>query len=202
MSTIIEIAGTSGSGKSTIITELEKLISKEGFEVIKMREPGPLRSLAKTYCSLPEEERSPWTEAAIFATDRLISYQEQMYPKKENKKTIFLKDRGVADSLVYQGIRGGVPIEAILQMNASIPPADLYLCFITEGKTAYEKILERSKKGGEQISISETPMIIDNLADSYKQVGTYLKNVYLIDTTNLSMESATKKCYDLIRGIQ
>lgn len=195
MAKIIHVVGTSGSGKSTVLEMLRRSIEEEGYSVETIKEPGPLRSLAKSYRSESPENRNPFVEAAIFAVDRFITYKTVVAPKIDNDNLVFLFDRGLPDSVVYQGIMGGVDVNSILNMNSSIPKSDLYLCLVVDGKTGHGRINERKLANGEPITYDEIPERINQLSEAYKRVAKqYFANMHVIDTTDMSVGMVFNRC--------
>ena len=116
---LIHVVGTSASGKSSVQEGLAERIASVGREVRRIIEPGPLRDLAKEYRR--RKDKDPLTEAAIFTADRLITYNQKVFPNIDRSDLVLLFDRGLPDTVVYQGILGGVDIALILRMNSFVP---------------------------------------------------------------------------------
>lgn len=200
MTKIIHLVGNSGTGKSTVIGMLRREIESEGYSVETLTEPGPLRNLIKEYRSKPENERDPFVEAAMFAVDRFITYKNSVLPRMDEKNLVFLFDRGLPESVVYQGIIGGADVPSIFRMNSSIPQSDLYLCLTVNGKTGYDRIKAREAATGEAITRDEAPERIDMLAEGYKKAVKYFNNMHIIDTTELTIDSVFLECMSHISG--
>ncbi len=199
MAKLINIIGPSGSGKSTVHEQLSLRLKESGYKVESLSEPNSLRYLAKSYRL--EEGRNPWTEAAIYTTDRLIMYREKIIPRMKEDGLIFLLERGLPDTIVYQGMLGQVDIASILKMNSSIPSPDLYLALIVEGKEGHSRVLGRSAETGEAISPNETAEKIEELSDCYRMLSSYLKNLHVIDTTNLRLDEVIDGCMRKIKEV-
>lgn len=199
MAKLINIIGPSGSGKSTVHEQLSLRLKESGYKVESLSEPNSLRDLAKSYRL--EEGRNPWTETAIYTTDRLIMYREKILPRMKEDGLIFMLERGLPDTIVYQGMLGQVDIASILKMNSSIPCSDLYLALIVEGKEGHARVLGRSSETGEGISQNETAEKIDELSDCYRTLSSYLKNLHIIDTTNLKLDEVIDRCMGKIKEI-
>jgi len=201
MAKLIHIVGVSGTGKTLTHDALKEKLTAEGYKVEALVEPGPLRDFAKNYRL--SQNKNSWTEAAIFTTDRLMIYQEKVFPRINEKDLVFLSSRSLFDTFVYQGILGGVDLEVIKKMNSPIPFPDLALCLTVEGKVGYKRILERNIISGEQTSKNETPEAIDRLSAHYMELPKHFpqSNIEVIDTTNLKMPEQIKICHDKIIGI-
>ncbi len=191
---IIHLVGTSGSGKSTVIEMLRRDAEACNYVVETIVEPGPLRDLAKNYRRKPESERDALVEASIFATDRLITYGKKVMPRMGDGSLVFLFDRGLPDSVVYQGIIGGAPIDMILRMNSSIPMSDLYLCLVVDGRDGNSRAILRECETGEPVTKDETPERINAFAAAYRQAARYFNNMHVIDTTKRTIQSVHEEC--------
>lgn len=200
MAKIVHVVGTSDTGKETVTKSIVKRLTNKGYEAIRLQEPGPLRDLAKSYRL--RINKSPWTEAAIFTTDRLMLYNEKVFPRIKEKNLLFIFDRGLPETVIYQGILGGVDISNIFLMNSEIPPSDIYVCLTVEGRIGYERALKKQRETGEAPSRNETPESIDVLADSYKKyLPRYFDNVHFIDTSNITIDQTVELCYNKVRSI-
>lgn len=192
MSKLIHIIGTSCAGKGTLHPQLNGWLNSEGYNVESIQEPGPLRIYTKAYRE--KTDKNAETELALFTADRFITYTERVFPKLSEKYTAFTFDRGLPDTIVYQGIIGGIDIDRIFKMNSIIPESDVYLCLIVDGDVGYKRALERQSKGGEKISKSETPEQINKLASAYKTLDKYFKNVKIIDTSKMDEQQVFEEC--------
>ena len=198
MAKIIQIVGTSGSGKSTVEEKLREKLTVDGYIVETIIEPGPLNTLAKSYRLRPD--KNPWMETALFSVDRFMTYTERVLPRMHEKNLIFLSVRGIYDTIVYQGLRGGIDIEMIKKMNDAILFPDLTLALVVEGSIGFERALERKKETGEELSSNETPEKIDLLGSAYKRLPELFPNqcINIIDTSYLTKEQTVTICYDQI----
>jgi thymidylate kinase len=193
MAKIIHLVGTSNSGKSTIHPQLNELLRKDNCNVEELREPGPLRDLAKNYRT--RKDKNSYTETAIFTTDRFMLYSERVLPRMNEENLIFSFDRGLPDTIVYQGLMGRVPIDLILKMNSHIPQSDLYLVLFVDGSEGYQRALKKQKETGEAPSQNETAESINKLAAFYKTLSQHLPNVKLIDTSRKEISDVLNECY-------
>ena len=201
MAKIIQLVGTSATGKETVQKSLAERLRKEGLEVVELTERGPLRGLAKGYRL--RVDKSPWVEAAIFTVDRLLIYESQVLKRTKEENLFFLFNRGLADNFVYQGLQGGVPIEVIRKQNEAIPWPNLSICLTVEGNIGYERALSRSNATGERLSRNECAERIDQLADLYRSLPDHVPelNLRFIDTSHISQEQTAEQAYKLIRDL-
>lgn len=201
MSKLIQLVGTSGTGKSSICGSIKEFLEAKNYPVVELKEPYKLNDLFKLYRL--EENSDNWVQSAIIATDRLIIYKEKIEPRKNEENLIFLSDRGIPDNFVYQGFLGGVDVEVIKKQNSFFPSPDLILAFIVKGNVGYKRILKRNKKTKEPISSNEWPHRIDLLSSKYKELSNiYPDNVLkIIDTTDIDIHRSFETAIGYIEEI-
>ncbi len=115
----ISFEGTEGSGKTSIIKEVEKYFLDKGRQVLTTREPGGIRISEKIRDILLDKnhtEMDARTEALLFAASRRQHLVEKIRPALKEGKLI-LCDRFVDSSLVYQGIARNLGIDEVMQIN-------------------------------------------------------------------------------------
>ncbi len=119
MGKFITFEGTEGSGKTSIIAEIESHFKAKGYPVIMTREPGGIRISEKIRDILLDKghtEMDPRTEALLFAASRRQHLVEKILPALQAGYLV-LCDRFVDSSLVYQGIARGLGIDAVFAIN-------------------------------------------------------------------------------------
>jgi dTMP kinase len=114
----VTFEGLDGSGKSTQVELLRKLLEEEGRTVVTTREPGgtPLGEQIREILLHRESEIVPWAEAALFAAARSQLVEEVIAPALESGYDV-LCDRYIDSSLAYQGIARGVGVDRVLELN-------------------------------------------------------------------------------------
>lgn len=116
----ITFEGTDGSGKTSVIKEVEKHFLNKGYQVLVTREPGGIRISEKIRDILLGKEypeMDPRTEALLFAASRRQHLVEKIKPALEAGMLV-LCDRYVDSSLVYQGIARNLGIDEVWNINA------------------------------------------------------------------------------------
>lgn len=199
MASIIHIIGTSGSGKSSVQEELSKRISGLGYEVVELIEPGPLREITKEYRR--RNDKNGLAEAALFSTDRYLLHHDMVFPRLDEPNLVFLSGRGLYDSIVYQGIIGGVPIDTILAMNHTIPLPNLCLCLLVNGDVGHQRAVNRFNNGGDPVTKTEQPNAIEELTAGYRKLPSMFPDVHIIDTTYNDLSAVTNLCYSHIQNL-
>ncbi len=112
----ITFEGTEGAGKSTLITELARLLESEGYSVVTTREPGGSKVAEKIRSLILSEEMDPWTEAFLYEAARAEHLQKTILPALK-KKAIVLCDRFTDSTLAYQGKARGLDWKTLRRLN-------------------------------------------------------------------------------------
>ena len=149
----ITIEGNDGSGKSTVIRELQKEIEKLNIDVVYSREPGgsyvaeKIREVILDNDNIAMDDK---TEALLYAASRRQHLIETVFPAI-NKGKVVICDRFIDSSLAYQGEARGLGIENVYQMNqfateGFLPDLTIYLLVDPEvgiKRKANQKELDR-----------------------------------------------------------
>ncbi|MGC8994828.1 MAG: dTMP kinase, partial [Pyrobaculum sp.] len=108
----VAVEGIDGSGKSTVIQLLAKLLPK--VYVTKEPSDGPVGRLIKEW-ALKGGSVDPHVDALLFAADRIEHYKREVEPKIREGYLV-ISERYVESSIAYQGA-AGVPIDFIKYIN-------------------------------------------------------------------------------------
>jgi dTMP kinase len=115
----ITFEGGEGSGKSTVIQEVQRRLSDKHLDVYVTREPGGSNigeEIRQTLLRHENTNMDPLTEAYLFAAARRQHLMEQVVPKLEQDMVV-LCDRYVDSSIVYQGYARGIGVEQVAAIN-------------------------------------------------------------------------------------
>ncbi len=114
----VTFEGLDGSGKTTQVELLRKLLEDEGREVVVTREPGgtELGELVRDVVLHRDLEIGAWAEAALFAAARSQLVAAVIRPALERGADV-LCDRYIDSSLAYQGIARGLGVDPVLELN-------------------------------------------------------------------------------------
>ena len=114
----VTFEGLDGSGKTTQLELVARLLRDEGREVVTTREPGgtPIGELIRNVVLHQPEEIVPWAEAALFAAARAQLVENVIQPALARGAAV-LCDRYIDSSLAYQGIARGLGVDPVLQLN-------------------------------------------------------------------------------------
>lgn len=117
--TFITFEGPEGSGKTSVIKEVEAALKAQNIDVLVTREPGGvalserIRSLLLDFV---DEKMDARTEAMLFAASRRQHVVEVIRPALAAGKVV-LCDRYIDSSLAYQGVARGLGIEEVYALN-------------------------------------------------------------------------------------
>lgn len=116
---LITFEGGEGGGKSTQIVRLRDYLTKNGFDVVVLREPGGTvisEQIREVVLSSKNIGMAYTTEVLLFQAARAQIYREIVLPSLEAGKVV-LMDRSRDSSVVYQGMVRGFGKEMIEQLN-------------------------------------------------------------------------------------
>ncbi len=119
--------GPDGSGKSTQMARLSRLLEQRGYAVVQTREPGGTEIADKIRGLLLDpnhREMTPRAEAMLYMAARAQHTAELIRPALE-RGAVVISDRFADSSLVYQGVARGLPQNELAWLNQ----------FVTEGLT-------------------------------------------------------------------
>ena len=143
---LIVFEGIDGSGKSTQVQLLQKILIGKGLDVAVFREPS--QSLwgkkIKEKAALPDS-LSPEEELELFVKDRMDNVQKNLRPSLKKNKIVLL-DRYYFSTMAYQGAKG-IDVERIRRINeqfAILP--DLVFILDVEAEKGFNRIQDRKSK--------------------------------------------------------
>lgn len=116
---LITFEGGEGGGKTTQIVRLREHLTKEGYDVIVLREPGGTvisEQIREVVLSSKNVGMAFTTEVLLFQAARAQIYRELVLPNLKAGK-IILMDRSRDSSVVYQGIVRGFGEDMIEKLN-------------------------------------------------------------------------------------
>ncbi|MBN2694375.1 dTMP kinase [bacterium] len=141
----IVFEGIDGSGTTTQIQLIEKLLKDRGVKVHRTAEPtgGVLGSLIRQILNrrlvtLDGASIDPKVTALLFAADRVDHIQNEITPYIEKGITV-LSDRYDLSSFVYQGLFTG-DVNWVKEINRYAIEPDLLIYLDIDGDSAFERI--------------------------------------------------------------
>ena len=115
----VTLEGGEGVGKSTQLKALAEALRARGLDVVETREPGGSAGAEAIRALLLEGEVERWStgaEALLFAAARADHVERTIRPALERGAWV-LCDRFLDSSLAYQGVVGGVGVEAVRRLH-------------------------------------------------------------------------------------
>ena len=116
----ISLEGGEGVGKSTQLGALAESLRARGLDVVTTREPGGSPGAEAIRSLLLDGADEGWgaeAEALLFAAARTDHLDKIVRPALEAGRWV-LCDRFVDSSLAYQGVAGGLGLDAVRRINA------------------------------------------------------------------------------------
>lgn len=198
MAVFITFEGPEGSGKTTVLNQINKLLS-ENYNVISTREPGGVSTGEEIRNILLDGENIDIrTEALLFAASRREHLVEKVIPALKNNKVV-LCDRYIDSSLAYQGHARGIGIEEVKKINefainGLYPDLTIYLDI--DAEVGRERILKNQRS--QNRLDKETLTFHQKVIEGYKTlIKTNPERFKVVDATQ-SIESVISDTYEII----
>ena len=193
MAAFITFEGPEGSGKTTVLNQINKLLS-ENYNVISTREPGGVSTGEEIRNILLDGENIDIrTEALLFAASRREHLVEKVIPALKNDKVV-LCDRYIDSSLAYQGYARGIGIEEVKKINEFYPDLTIYLDI--DAEVGRERILKNQRS--QNRLDKETLTFHQKVIEGYKTlIKTNPERFKVVDATQ-SIESVISDTYEII----
>lgn len=198
MAAFITFEGPEGSGKTTVLNQINKLLS-ENYNVISTREPGGVSTGEEIRNILLDGENIDIrTEALLFAASRREHLVEKVIPALKNNKVV-LCDRYIDSSLAYQGYARGIGIEEVKKINefainGLYPDLTIYLDI--DAEVGRERILKNQRR--QNRLDKETLTFHQKVIEGYKiLIKTNPERFKVVDATQ-SIESVISDTYEII----
>lgn len=198
MAAFITFEGPEGSGKTTVLNQINNLLS-ENYNVISTREPGGVSTGEEIRNILLDGENIDIrTEALLFAASRREHLVEKVIPALKNNKVV-LCDRYIDSSLAYQGYARGIGIEEVKKINefainGLYPDLTIYLDI--DAEVGRERILKNQRS--QNRLDKETLTFHQKVIEGYKTlIKTNPERFKVVDATQ-SIESVISDTYEII----
>lgn len=198
MAAFITFEGPEGSGKTTVLNQINKLLS-ENYNVISTREPGGVSTGEEIRNILLDGENIDIrTEALLFAASRREHLVEKVIPALKNDKVV-LCDRYIDSSLAYQGYARGIGIEEVKKINefainGLYPDLTIYLDI--DAEVGRERILKNQRS--QNRLDKETLTFHQKVIEGYKTlIKTNPERFKVVDATQ-NIESVVSDTYEII----
>ncbi|MBX7065949.1 MAG: dTMP kinase [Parachlamydiales bacterium] len=195
----ISFEGGEGAGKTTLIEEMARQLSKEGHHVLKTREPGgtKLGEHIRAILLQHTEPVSAYAELSLFLASRAQHIMEVIGPALEAGK-IVLCDRFNDSSVAYQGAARGLGMEQVSAFCKFIsqgvePQLTLYLDLdprIGLARAAKERKQDRIE--------AETIMFHEKIREAYLEIHRAERHRFHLIDANLPPAKVFEEAMKLV----
>ena len=119
----LSLEGIEGSGKSTQIKFLEKILIKKGYRVLSLREPGGTEFGERLREAILKSSTPlhPLAECHLFLASRAQLLKEKILPFLLQPKSIVILDRYIDSTLAYQGQARKLGFKTVLELHQHNP---------------------------------------------------------------------------------
>lgn len=140
---LVAFEGLDGSGKTTQLARLARVLRTEGLDVLETREPttGPHGRRIRALAAEGRRAAAP-EELALFLDDRREHVATVIAPALARGRVV-LTDRYFLSTAAYQGARGLDPSRILRESEAEFPIPDLALLFDLAPARCLERVHAR-----------------------------------------------------------
>ena len=204
MSLFVTFEGGEGSGKSTVLKEVDALLREEGYETVLSREPGgtPIsEEIRNVILDRKNTNMDPRTEALLYAASRRQHLVEKIWPALKEGK-IVLCDRFLDSSLAYQGGARGLGIDEILKVNeyateGTLP--DLTILFDIEPEKGLARIAANQGREVNRLDL-EKISFHEGVRATFQSLAKRFPDRYVVIDASQSLENVVSDAYKAIKS--
>ncbi len=196
----IAIEGPDGSGKSTIVKKISKMLNIDKINHITTREPGGIdiaEQIRNIILNPNNTAMDAKTEALLYAASRRQHLVEKVIPALKNNK-IVLCERFVESSLAYQGHGRNLGINEVFSINQfaieDVMP-DLTVFLDISPEVGLSRIASRSSL--DRLDL-ETIDFHKRAYVGYETVKKMFKDRIIVVDANRELESVVNDVYKII----
>ena len=205
MGYFISVEGGEGSGKTSVIKEVVNRLDKLGYKkIISSREPGGIKIATDIREIILNKENTmmdPVTETFLFAASRRQHIVEKILPALE-ENAIFICDRFVDSSYVYQGVAGNVGIERVIEINKIATEGcmpNLTILFDLDPKTGLERINANKNREVNRLDLASLEYH-NKVRAGYKMMAERFNDRIVVVDASKTFEEVVEDVYNLIKG--
>lgn len=196
----IVFEGPDGSGKTTILKNVNEILISKGYKTNLLREPGGTFISEKIRDIIIDNDNfnmNAKTEALLFAASRAQLVSEKIKPLIDDGEIIFC-DRFVLSSLTYQGVGRGLGVEEIKRINDFATgglKSDLTIFFNIDYKDAL--IRKRANFTADRLE-NEDFDFHKKIFDAYLEMAKVYKDEISEIDASKTIDEVTESALDLI----
>ena len=204
MGYFITVEGGEGCGKTSVLSEVVKRLIEDGFtNIVSSREPGGIKIATQIREVLLDKENTTMdalTETFLFAASRRQHIVEKVLPELNNG-AIFICDRFIDSSYVYQGIAGKVGLERVMEINEiaimGCKP-NLTILFDLDPRIGQERINKNKDREVNRLDLASLEYH-DKVRAGYLKVAEMFKDRIIVVDASKSFEEVIDDVYNIIK---
>lgn len=197
----ITFEGCDGCGKTTAITNVDRILSDNNIEHVLTREPGGSRiaeEIRNIILDKKNVEEDCRTEALLYAASRRQHLVEKVLPSLNEGKLVIC-DRYLDSSLAYQGYARGIGIDNVMSINAfaienTMPDLTFFLDLSPE--EGMKRISSRTRES-DRLDQEKIPFH-QKVYDGYKIVNEMFKDRIVVIDASKTKDAIAKEIADII----
>lgn len=205
MGYFISIEGGEGSGKSSVLKEVISRLNKDGYNnIVTSREPGGIKIATDIRQVILDKENTSMdavTEMFLFAASRRQHIVEKVLPCLENN-AIFVCDRFVDSSYVYQGIAGNVGLDTVIKVNdiatiGCVP--NLTILFDVDPRIGLKRISDNKDREVNRLDLKSLEYH-DKIRSGYLEIAKMFKDRIVVIDASKNFDEVVNEVYNLIKS--
>jgi dTMP kinase len=161
--TFFVFEGIDGSGTTTHAKHLVAFLNERGIDAHLTAEPSQGSVGRFLRQALKDKTLDPYTDALLFAADRIEHTTKEILPKLEEGYVV-ISDRYLLSSVCYQSAKSDVPPEWIFEINQKAMEPDLTIIFDVDPRDSMARIADR-----EEFEKFENVPFLDAVRANYKK---------------------------------
>lgn len=204
MGYFITIEGGEGSGKTSVLEKVIEKLNNDGYKnIVTSREPGGIKiatDIRQILLDKANTSMDPITETFLFAASRRQHIVEKVLPSLNNN-SIFICDRFVDSSYVYQGIAGNVGLETVIAVNEIATVGcmpNLTILFDLEPEIGLARISANKNREVNRLDLAGLEYH-NKIRKGYQQIAKLFPERIVVIDASKSFEEVVDNVYNLIR---
>ena len=199
----VTIEGTEGSGKSSVVAEVVKLLEKDGEVIVRTREPGgtPIaEEIRNVILDKKNTAMDSMTEALLYAASRRQHLVEKVWPLSKEGK-IVISDRFLDSSLAYQGGARGLGIDKILALNQYATDGfypDLTLLFDLDPRIGLARIAANNNREVNRLDLEKIEFH-DSVRKTFLELAKRFSDRYVVLDASKPFGEVVQDAYKAIK---
>lgn len=199
----VTIEGTEGSGKSSVVAEVVKLLEKDGEIIVRTREPGgtPIaEEIRNVILDKKNTAMDSMTEALLYAASRRQHLVEKVWPLSKEGK-IVISDRFLDSSLAYQGGARGLGIDKVLELNQYATDGfypDITLLFDLDPRIGLARIAANNNREVNRLDLEKIEFH-DSVRKTFLELAKRFSDRYVVLDASKPFEEVVQDAYKAIK---